>query len=417
MDILIVNTHSVLNSGDSGILLAQIDLLKKYFKKVHISLVSRTPGIDRNFYKNYAEHIFYPLFPAPSIFYGQPAQVLEFLKSLFSFRHKIKLIRKIIKCDLVISSGGGYFWTYRKWIPGPMFFQNYFHVWIALFLKKPVIFFPQSFGPFHNQISLKMMSRVLSDEKTIKIFSREMISCRLIKNLISKQKDLDKIDLCPDLAFFLEKKPVEEKISYKKRKELTIALTLRQWDFPNISKKQKDRYNKRYIVEFEKYCQDFYHSHGASFIIFPQSRGPGNFEDDRMISKTLFSRLKKTIPESNLYYPQLPEDVSPYVIIDLLSKADLALTTRLHSAIFSFISGTPVISINYQHKGEGIMRELGIGKFCLDIEKIDAEKIKKISNHILEDKDKFEFEMSQRIKVIRNKILIHMGNFLKSLEL
>ena len=60
MVVLIINTHSALNSGDSGILLAQIDFLQNHFKQVDISLVSRTPAIDQKFYKNRITDIFPP---------------------------------------------------------------------------------------------------------------------------------------------------------------------------------------------------------------------------------------------------------------------------------------------------------------------------------------------------------------------
>jgi polysaccharide pyruvyl transferase WcaK-like protein len=418
MIILIINTHSVLNSGDSGILLAQIDFLQKYFKKVDISLISRTPAIDQKSYKDRVTYIFSPLVPAPSVFSGKKAQLFESLKCLFSIKSKVELISKIKKCDLVISSGGGYFWTNRKWIPGPMFFQNYIHVRIALLFKRPVMFFPQSIGPFFNRIASNMMSGLLSHKRTIKIFTREMISYQSAKKLVKKSADFGKIELCPDMALLLGNKPFGNKSDRTQgEKGPVIALTLRKWDFPGSGKNQKQDYNRKYLAQLEKFSFDYYHSHRASFVIFPQSRGPGSFENDRMISKTLFSRLKKRIPASYLFYHDLPDDTSPLKIIDLLSGADIALTTRLHSALFAFISGTPAVSIAYQYKSEGIMKEMGFGEFCLDINKIDSEEIKRMVAYTLKNKDKIRMMISKRLMEMRSMIRDKLTDSLKLFQI
>ena len=418
MVILIINTHSALNSGDSGILLAQIDFLQKHFKKVDISLVSRTPAIDRRFYRNRVTDIFPPLVPAPSIFEGKQAQIFKSLKCLFSIKNKIRLLRKIKKCDLIISSGGGYFWTNRKWIPGPMFFQNYIHVRIALLLKRPVLFFPQSIGPFYNRMASNMMSGLLSHKKTIKIFAREMISYGWAKKLMNKPERLKKIDLCPDMALLLENKPLRKSPGPAQgEKRPIIALTLRKWAFPGLGKKQKKDYHKKYLAELEKFCHDYHYSEGAAFVIFPQSRGPGNFENDQMISKTFFSRLKKIIPVSHIFYHDLPDATSPFTIIDLLSRSDVALTTRLHSALFALIAGTPAVSFAYQHKSEGIMKELGFEDLCLDIEKIDSGKIKSMVSFILQNKDKTRMMTNRRLMEMRRMINDRLAESLKPFKI
>lgn len=418
MVILIINTHSSLNSGDSGILLAQIDFLQTHFKKADISLVSRTPAIDQNFYKNRITDIFPPLVPAPSVFKGKRKQIIESLKCLFSIKNKIRLLRKIKKCDLIISSGGGYFWTNRKGIPGPMFFQNYIHVRTALLLKKPVIFFPQSIGPFYNRLASSMMSGLLSHKKTIKIFVRERISYTLAKKIMNKFADFNKIELCPDMVLLMGENQLKKRTSLEQQEKMpVIALTLRKWDFPDSGIKQKKDFNKKYLAELEKFCCDYYDSKGAAFTIFPQSRGPGSFEDDRMISKTLFSRLKKTIPASHLVYHDLPDESSPNTIIDILSGADIALTTRLHSALFALAAGIPAVSISYQHKSEGIMKELGFLDFCLEIEKIDSEKIKSMVSFILQNKEKIHLMINKKLIKMRALITERLRNSLKPFQI
>ena len=93
MNILILNTHSILNPGDTAIVLSQIHLLKNHFPNVDISITSRTPGIDSDFYKPLGVRVFPPLLPAPSVFTGLGLKILGCLKNILDFRKKLALIQ------------------------------------------------------------------------------------------------------------------------------------------------------------------------------------------------------------------------------------------------------------------------------------------------------------------------------------
>ena len=61
MKIFIANTHSILNSGDAGIVLAQIQFLRKYFPSLQISLSSRTPELDKKTFHPLGVKIFHSI--------------------------------------------------------------------------------------------------------------------------------------------------------------------------------------------------------------------------------------------------------------------------------------------------------------------------------------------------------------------
>ena len=135
MKIFIANTHSILNSGDAGIVLAQIQFLRKYFPSLQISLSSRTPELDKKTFHPLGVKIFPPIIPAPSIYTGKAQKIWKSLRNLINIQSKKALIQEIKQSDLVVSSGGGYFWSHRKFLPGPMFFQNYLHIKLAVIFK------------------------------------------------------------------------------------------------------------------------------------------------------------------------------------------------------------------------------------------------------------------------------------------
>jgi len=417
MKIVIINTHSILNSGDSGIILAQIKWLRSYFPDAEFTLTSKTPELDRKFYKKTVTTILPPIIPAPSIYSGRFNKSIRTLINLLSLRSKVKFIQITKNCDLVISSGGGYFWTNRKSFPGPMFFQNYWHIKLATILNKPIIFFPQSFGPFSNKAAVKLLGKMLMNKNITKILPRESISSNLLYDLIKTPKDRRKIEICPDITFLLTKKPCPRDCQlYTHYPRPLIALTLRHWDFPETANhKEKKEKQMRYFAALEKFCLDFYLTRGSSFIIYPQSRGPGDFENDRSISKIFFNKVKNKIPASNLLYEELPDDVSPHEIIHLLSHTDCAITTRFHSAIFALIAGTPAISINYQPKSTGIMQQLGFDHLCLDIKNLDSKKIKVLTDEILKHKDNLLLEIEDKLRKTRKTIKHSLRNTMKNM--
>ena len=72
--ILIVNTHSVLNSGDASIVLSQVRWLEKAAPGAEISLTSRTARADRGLYGPMGLRVIPALYDVPSLFIGGAAK-------------------------------------------------------------------------------------------------------------------------------------------------------------------------------------------------------------------------------------------------------------------------------------------------------------------------------------------------------
>ncbi len=402
MKIFIANTHSILNSGDAGIVLAQIQFLRALFPSLHLSLSSRTPELDKKIYHPLGVKIFPPIIPAPSMFIGKTQKISESFKNLFNIRSKRTLIKEIKQSDLVISSGGGYFWSHRKLFPGPMFIQNYLHIKLAVAFKKPVIFFPQSFDPLHNKTAAHLLKGLLEKEQVQRIFVREQHS---MDCLFMVMGEANKVKFCPDMAFLLDADHTINSQSNFKRRNPIVAVTLRQWDFPGVRKKRDQKRKQReYLDTFIKTCYNIYRDWGGSIITFCQSRGPGQFEDDRIITKEFVQGLQETIPDQYVQFIDLPETTHPKEIIDILKNVDFLIATRLHSAIYGILAGIPVISLSYQHKGSGIMNSLGLKDFNLDISDFDAEKVINMGREIISQSEEIRRKIQQNVMHMRNMI-------------
>jgi colanic acid/amylovoran biosynthesis protein len=402
--ILIVNTHSVLNSGDAAIVLAQVRWLRTAFPGARFSLTSRTAKADKSLYEPLGIRVIPAVYDVPSLFTGGPEKLARSLASLVRVRAKTDLVREMGRADLVIGSGGGYFYSNRSVGPGPMFLQNLFHLKLACWMKKPVILFPQSFGPTFDPRSKRLLANLVSDPSVKRVLVREENSLRFLAGILGKGFDDGRYFLCPDAAFLLA--PEEETAKTSGREQVlprpVTAVTVRPWNFPELpSTAEREIRRREYFAGLEDTAVRIQQKWGGTVLLFPQSRGPGDFENDRPASLRLYRALQKRIPSGRLAWIDFPDAVAPASIQKLCAQADLLLATRFHSAILALCGGTPVVSLNYQPKSAGMMRMLGLERYAVDIAEARPDVLIPLADGILERGEAFRAEvlgLAERMK-------------------
>lgn len=407
MKVTILNSHSILNPGDVGIILGQISFLKKYFPGVDISLISNTPEIDGPFYGSLGIRVLSPLFLAPSNFTHRKMRGV--IKNLLNLRAKKETLRALRESTLIFLSGGGYFYSYRRFFPGPTFFQYLILPALTAVFRKPIIFFPQSIGPFRNTLSVFAIKKIIGSDSVLKVFLRERISLNNLMKIV-KEKDRSKLILCPDMAFLIEESNLKE-FNFRDKINLPrpiLGMTLREWPFRGGSGRMGEIDRKTYLNSLIGTAKAFYDRFKGSIIAVPQVWGPGSFENDRPISKEFYLLMKESIPERNLGLFEAAEVTSPYYLINLFSQFDIFIGTRFHSCIFAFLSGTPFISIAYQHKSSGIMEMLGLQRYSVDISEISKERVISLVEDILSHSE----EMRDSLRRLKESIRTETENIL-----
>jgi colanic acid/amylovoran biosynthesis protein len=77
--------------------------------------------------------------------------------------------------------------------------------------------------------------------------------------------------------------------------------------------------------------------------------------DDRINALRVKARVKR--PDRMTV---IMDELNDVELGQLFSACELLVGTRLHSAIIALSFGTPAIAINYEHKSQGIMQQLGL---------------------------------------------------------
>jgi colanic acid/amylovoran biosynthesis protein len=103
---------------------------------------------------------------------------------------------------------------------------------------------------------------------------------------------------------------------------------------------------------------------------------------------------------------------SPKLIRSAYGFMDIFLGTRMHSNIFAISQGVPTLAIAYLYKTTGIMQDLGLNEWTVDIKGLDAESLTymliRLWNSRYKVKQKIEENLPLLIeKTAKTGLLIH----------
>jgi polysaccharide pyruvyl transferase WcaK-like protein len=227
-----------------------------------------------------------------------------------------------------------------------------------------------------------------------RIISRNFIDLRTVDNY--------KIQCLPDFTFVLEGnkengKQLIKKLFDRHRSELyenVVVLTL------NSFLCVREKILARDYVAFDKICYDLAklmdHTN-ASFILLPFGNG---FPQNDRISNSFVYANSKFWRKNLLVF----EKLSIQQTLDIFAAADAAITTRLHSAIFSCIGGTPFIDVTHHTKNKMFMDFIGKSDWSFDFWHLDYHRALALLNEFLINKEFFRNQVS-KINVSAKKLL------------
>uniref|UniRef100_UPI0030D9B6F5 polysaccharide pyruvyl transferase family protein n=1 Tax=uncultured Alteromonas sp. TaxID=179113 RepID=UPI0030D9B6F5 len=161
----------------------------------------------------------------------------------------------------------------------------------------------------------------------------------------------------------------------KQRK--TIAITLREL---KPFDKRLGISQETYEAKYAELCNHLINN-GYNVLACSTCTGIDGYQkDDRMVAL----RVQKNInqPEN---FKVVMDELNDVELGTLLSQCELTIGTRLHSAIISMNFGTPAFALNYEHKSEGIMNQLGLPDFGVPLGDLLNDELQQKVDNYLED--------------------------------
>jgi len=183
----------------------------------------------------------------------------------------------------------------------------------------------------------------------------------------------------PDLALSLtdsELPPIDGTIREKANGHPIVALSpmafAKPVNWPAPDRALHDRYVREMARVLSELC-----SRGYFVVIACSSRG-----DDESVIPVILEHLDEGARDSferQLHFPKIENWKQ---LVSVLQTADYLIASRLHGAIFGFLTETPVIAISFASKVDWILEYLRMSAHRLDIRDFTAENVLSIIDHI-----------------------------------
>jgi polysaccharide pyruvyl transferase WcaK-like protein len=109
--------------------------------------------------------------------------------------------------------------------------------------------------------------------------------------------------------------------------------------------------------------------------------------------------------------PHLPQDRllfdpahSLHDLMRQIARTDVVVATRFHNVVCALKLGRPTISIGYADKNDVLMAEMGLGRFCQHVERLDLDLLIDQFTELLADRPRYERSLSHMNRAYRERL-------------
>ena len=392
---ILVTTIVSLNPGDAAILQGTIAILKKALgRDISVSVFDRD-GVDAGQYYPWATYY-------PSLFRThRRGRLLEWLKragythrvrqfdwhrlrlgarllasgfertaSLFLAQEEIRGVKEYLAADLVVANGGTYLVPHYN-ILVPLLDYEFVEA-----LGKPLVFFPQSMGPFVDMVHRDRLVSTMSRAR--RIYVRERLSAEHLR-AVSVPDEL--IRVRADAAFALAPEDIQSSDPRPTDGPLSVAISVREWKYFR-SGDVAARY-ATYLDDVAALATHLVRQHGARVTFTSTCQGmPEYWTDDSAVADQVAGRLDRDVANAVRVEHRFRP---PLELMQELQGYDVVVATRMHFAILALSAGVPVLGIAYEFKTTELFREMGLESWVVDIEDLTGGTLVSLIDEMLED--------------------------------
>ncbi len=341
----ILNAYDARNRGDRAIVEAQLGWIKKNLPDVTVTIFSPHHEYNRDIFS--CSTSMEPLFSVPRASSGLGRLLrppLDWLLQRVGARTDDRA-KAFNACEAYFVCGGGYLYSSPAPFLSRQLWLHSANILAALNTGKPVLTFPQSWGPLRKPADRWICRKLATALPVIVTRGQESDDLLAAWGLAGRVVSLPDIvvaaaDLLPDVRIWRE----------TPRQEGSLGIAPINWNFDRRVKKDGlDDYLAKLVEISRSWCE----TPGRSVTVFPQVEVEGS-DDDSIIARSLMIALDDAaIPA------QLAEKLDWESYWCRISSQEAFLGCRMHSCIFAMVCGVPTIGLGYQPKFAELFEQLG----------------------------------------------------------
>ncbi|MFM7678192.1 MAG: polysaccharide pyruvyl transferase family protein, partial [Roseiflexaceae bacterium] len=264
-------------------------------------------------------------------------------------------LQALARADLVCASGGGYLydaphhaslWRFLTWD-----WYLIADMLVAIWLGRPLVLLPQSFGPIHSRWLRWGVQYVTRHAQHV--YARESWSSTwLTKHGIAHT-------MAADLAWRWAKPHPPSHNTPP-----VLGITAIDWGAQYAGFAGQQAYEERLCTVMRHYV-----AHGWQIRLFVQCHDTNPAWDDTQVTQRLWAQMAHPAVQI------IPFIDEPQALQHAYAQLDRMLTTRFHAAILRLACQLPCVVLSYLPKATATMHDLGLGAWCLDIADSDAPSL------------------------------------------
>ena len=390
---LLINTNCSWNKGSAAQVVSTTDALRTYVPDARFSLISYCPERDfkecvkrniklvgywsrkpRNFRRALVAFSYHL---ACSLVRSLAWRLLSTLRIRMPFLLNDAYCNEYLQADIVIDLGGDSFSD--KGARSPI---NIAAILIALILRKPVVIYSQSIGPF-TKLTMPLAKVCLNKAHFITV--REGVTKRYLETIGVKNTVMYEL---ADCAFALNPiTPVEAKdIMVEEgiyREDLPLVgisvsgLVARLAERSSSKLQALEDQRNSYLALMAQLVDFLTEIMQVQVVFVPHVIAPRWWlPDDRVVGQEIYALVMNKAKVCLIEHDYTPEELK-----GIIGQCDLFIGSRMHANIAALSMHIPTIALGWSHKYAGIMERLGLGQYVCDYSSVTAEElISKVSN-------------------------------------
>ncbi|RKY84246.1 hypothetical protein DRQ11_11855 [candidate division KSB1 bacterium] len=413
--ILITDAHSISNVGSAAVLENTILLLKRFIPEAKFIISANNPETISKFT---GEDTITELFIRPAILGTHWKRLKWFLPNflwlvfnsinllltkigfpycfpLYTYsRRRKEVIKAYLDSDVVISIGAERINdNFRPQLPFALY-----GYWFGKMLKKPVVLYAQTIGPFRHKLSRWLTKKILNKVDIITV--RDKRSRILLDEMgITNPK----IELVADPAILqqtvspteAEKLLLAEGVDRSQRP--LIGISVLKWTYVNAREnKDPQTYYREYVSSIAKLADYLVEKIGAGVVFVSTNFARyNNRDDDVMVAKEVQRQMRhsdKAWVLEKLY--------SPKELKGIIGQMGMFIASRMHSCIFSTGMAVPTLALNYQFKLYEYMKLLGMEEMTCDFDRVSFDRVRPLADSLWADRNQIRKQLEQRIQAL-----------------
>jgi polysaccharide pyruvyl transferase WcaK-like protein len=412
--IVLLDFCSERNRGDAAMQLGTINLVRKYFPSSSYSIISVFGANQSDIFEKEYDHTFdknvflggiKPTF-YPSENNQKSTWKFEILNAIFCLLSTYLIIliaigtpisivlkltkakyhntlKAILSADLIIWNGRNF--RPRRYLLLDVYrlYNLLFHPLLCIVLKKKIACIGVSLWKFKTSFSIFLLKKVFNN--CIFISAREESSFREMLSLMN-EKNKRKVVLLPDLSFAAFNFVPDSIQTNEKRNGNLIGVTLVDWK--SDGRMARENYKIAMIQTIKKLIEK-----DKTIVFVPQVTK--SWESSEGLYREILDALTD-FQKNKVSIYQGKNTI--FDLMNVYSTLDMLIATRMHSAIFSAIAGTPVIAIAYDYGSKwNILSGIGLDEFILPYATVTVDLLIEKMEMILESDKNFLTQINKKV--------------------